>query len=297
VRIVLVANAASGSSGGGTQAADLLRASGAVVTELPLDRFCDGPGGIREDAIAELAPALDADRVVVAGGDGSIGPAAVLALRAGLPLAVLAAGTANSFARWAGLPLELEEAAALAASPDPALRPMEVAHAGGRPFVNVASAGLAVLAGEHAHDLKPRLGPLAYAVGALRSAMHGRPMDLEVEIDGDRAWSGRAWQVMVAATGAFGGDAGTGGVDPADARLDVAVVKAGSRLALVRRGLAMRRRELVHEDEVVHLRGRDVRLGVRDGTSFNVDGEILRTSPPEFGVLGVLDVVARAGAG
>ena len=291
MRLALVANAASGPEGGGTRAADLLRAAGADVAEIPLARFCEGPEGIREDAVAELAPSLGADRVVVAGGDGSIGPAAVLALRAGVPLAVIPAGTANSFARWRGLPLDLEEAAALAARPDVELRPMEVAHAGGRPFVNVASAGLAVLAGEQAHDLKPRLGPLAYAVGALRAAVSGQPLALRVELDGEKAWAGTAWQVMVAATGAFGGEAGTGGVDPSDAKLDVAVVKAGSRLALVRRGLAMRRRELVHEDEVVHLRARDVRLRVRAGTTFNVDGEILGTEPPEFGVLGVLEVV------
>ena len=291
MRLALVANAASGPEGGGTRAADLLRAAGAEVTEIPLARFCEGPEGIREDAVEELAPSLAADRVVVAGGDGSIGPAAVLALRAGVPLAVIPAGTANSFARWRGLPLDLDEAAALAARPDVELRPMEVAHAGGRPFVNVASAGLAVLAGEQAHDLKPSLGPLAYAVGALRAAVSGHPLALRVELDGEEAWSGSAWQVMVAATGAFGGESGTGGVDPSDAKLDVAVVKAGSRLALFRRGLAMRRRELVHEDEVVHLRARDVRLHVRAGTTFNVDGEILRTEPPEFGVLGVLDVV------
>ena len=292
MRIALVANADSGPDGGGTRAADLLTAAGARVTEIPLSRFCDGPGGVDDDAVARLAPTLGADRVVVAGGDGSIGPAAVLALRAGLPLAVIPAGTANSFARWRGLPLDLEEAAALAVRDDVALRPMEVAHAGGRPFVNVASAGLAVLAGEHAHDLKPRLGPLAYAVGAFRAAASGRPMTLRVEVDGEATWDGAAWQVMVAATGAFGGESGTGGVDPADAKLDVAVVTAGSRLALFRRGLAMRRRELVHEDEVVHLRARDVRLHVRPGTAFNVDGEILRTEPTEFGVLGVIDVVA-----
>ena len=292
MRIALVANAASGPGGDGTRASDLLREAGAEVSEVPLHRFCDGPGGVDEDAVARLVPGLGADRVVVAGGDGSIGPAAVLALRAGLPLAVIPAGTANSFARWFGLPLDLDEAAALAAAPGVRLRTMEVAHAGGRPFVNVASAGLAVLAGEQARDLKPRLGPLAYAVGAARAALRGRPLALRVEVDGAEAWAGRAWQVMVAATGAFGGEAATGGVDTSDAELDVAIVKAGSRLALVRRGLAMRRRELVHEDEVIHLRARDVRLDVREGTPFNVDGEILRTNPPEFGVLGVLEVVA-----
>ena len=47
------------------------------------------------------------------------------------------------------------------------LRRLELGRLGdGRPFVNVASAGLASVAARRAAPLKPRLGPLAYAVGA-----------------------------------------------------------------------------------------------------------------------------------
>ena len=138
-------------------------------------------------------------------------------------------GTANDFARALGVPLDVEAAVALAGRADPARRPVDVALAGDRAFVNAASAGLSVLAARHAHDLKPRLGPVAYAVGALRAGVTARPVRVRVRVDGEEAFAGEAWQVIVAGTGAFGGGAELEVADQADRRLDVAVLRAGPR--------------------------------------------------------------------
>jgi diacylglycerol kinase family enzyme len=291
VRLGLVANTKSGAADRATQVEDRLRAAGADVELLPLDAFCDGPESVDSERLAAVASRLRADRLVAAGGDGTLGPASLLALKAGLPLAVVPVGTANSFARWMDIPLGLDDAAALAARPGGPTRRAEVASADGRPYVNVAATGLSVLAAHRARPLKKRLGPLAYAVGAARAATTGRPLTTTVVADGREVWSGEAWQVLVAATGAFGGESSTGGVDTDDEFLDVAIVPAGSRLKLARRALAMRRGRLVHEDEVVHERGRDVRLDVGGHPSFNVDGEVLDLAESRFTVLGRIDVV------
>ena len=125
-------------------------------------------------------------------------------------------------------------------------------------------------------------------MGALRAGAAGRPLHVTVRCDGEVAFSGRAWQVVVAATGAFGGGSGTGGVDPHDLRLDVAVVEAGSRVKLVRRAWAMRNERLVEDPDVRHLRGRAVEV---DGaTTFNVDGEVLK-GVKRFAVTGALEAV------
>ena len=49
---------------------------------------------------------------------------------------------------------------------------------GDRPFLNVASTGLPPAAAEHAHGLKEKLGPLAYAVGAARAGVEEDPVYL-----------------------------------------------------------------------------------------------------------------------
>jgi diacylglycerol kinase family enzyme len=269
MRLALVANDAAGSGAGAEAVAARLRAAGAAVTV----------HDVREpDAAARGWP----DRIVVAGGDGSIGPAAGIAARAGVPLAVVPTGTANDFARSLGLPLDVGEACVLAASPSAGERSLDLARADGRPFVNAASAGLSVIAARRAGPLKPALGPLAYAAGALRAGMTARPLACRIAVDGDLLFDGRAWQVIVAGTGAFGAGSEVDGADAADQLLDVAVLEAGPRLALVRRAWGMRRGGLVEQPGVVYGRGRVVEVAGGEIGAFNVDGEVCALRPARF---------------
>jgi diacylglycerol kinase family enzyme len=269
MRLALVANDAAGSGLDAEAVASRLRAAGAGVTV----------HDVREpDTAARGAP----DRIVVAGGDGSIGPAAEIAARAGVPLAVVPTGTANDFARSLGLPLDVGEACALAASPAARERSLDLARADGRPFVNAASAGLSVIAARNARPLKPGLGPLAYAVGALRAGVTARPLACRIAVDGDLLFDGRAWQVIVAGTGAFGAGSEVDEADAADRLLDVAVLEAGPRAALVRRAWGMRRGGLVEQPGVVHGRGRVVEVAGGEVGAFNVDGEVCPLRPARF---------------
>jgi diacylglycerol kinase (ATP) len=286
MRLALLANTASGTSTDEERLAACLREAGAEVAVhdvreaaplgMPSSQAPDGLEG-------------DPDRLVVAGGDGSLGPAAVLAQRLAVALAVVPTGTANDFARALGLPRELGEACRLAADPQAATREVEVGSAGGRPFLNAASAGLSVAAAEAAHPLKARLGPLAYPLGAAWAAVREEPLHLRVRVDGEERFAGDAWQVVVAATGHFGGGSAIGGTTSDDGRLDVAVVPAGSRLGLAWRAAGMVTRVLVRQRAVQHLRGDAIEV---DGVpAFNVDGERCSVEPPRFTTAGRVQVV------
>ena len=230
-------------------------------------------GGWRTEELARLA-ALRPDRLVVAGGDGTIAPAAELAGRLDVPLAVIPAGTANDFARANELPQDHAEAARLAVTGQ-RVRRLELGRlAGGQPFVNVASAGLASVAAHRAKPLKPRLGALAYAVGAMHAAVSAHPVPVTVRVDGAVAFDGRCWQVIVAVTGAFGGGSGLEVADPGDGRLDVVVLPAGSRLALVRRAWGLRRQTVAAQPAVDHHCGRLVEAQLPPGSHVNADGEL-----------------------
>ena len=146
VRLGLVANTKSGAADRAAHVEQLLRDAGAEPVLLDLAQVCNEP-----DTLAGGLEGLD--RIAAAGGDGTVGAVAAFAMRAGLPLAVLPIGTANSFARWLGLPLNVRDAAGLAASADAPTRHVEVAHADGMPFVNVAATGLSVLAAHRARGL------------------------------------------------------------------------------------------------------------------------------------------------
>ena len=228
-------------------------------------------------AVVEIGAPLPegTERVIVAGGDGSIGPYAEAAGRLGVPLAVVPVGTANDFARFHGIPGDVDEALELAVS-GRQLRRLELARMDGRPFVNVASGGLAPVAAEKAQPLKQALGPFAYAVGAVAAGATADPFRCLVRVDGETVFDDEAWQLIVASSGAFGGGAEVEEADPADGRLDVVAVPAGSRLALPGRAIAMRRGDLVQQDDIVHRTGHAITLEVEPATPFNVDGEVVK---------------------
>jgi len=263
VRIAFAANRASGGGLDPEPLAEAMRSRGAVVAVF----------GCQDDDL-ERAAEWGPERVAVAGGDGTIGSAADLAGRLDVPLAVIPTGTANDFARAYGLPANELAAAALAADGEET-RPLELGRlADGRPFVNVASAGLASVAARNAQPLKPRLGPLAYGVGAVRAAAREKPLPVTVRADDRTVFDGECWQLIVAVSGAFGGGSGVAEADPDDGRLDVVVIPAGSRAGLARRAYGLRRRTIAQQHDVPHETGHVIEVTLPPGSEINVDGEI-----------------------
>ncbi len=242
--------------------------------------------------VADLPVDLpDVDRLVIAGGDGSLGNAARTANANGVPLAVLPTGTANDFANAAGIPKDLEAACRLAATGARTLH-HEVGLHGDLAFVNVAAAGLSAVASRIAKPHKKRLGALAYPLAAVRAGITAPPIDCRVLVDGAEVFAGKAWQVVVAVTGAFGGGSAIGGTRRDDGLLDVAAVPAGSRVALAKYGYGMRRGHLTSLRDVHHHRGN--RIAVETTSEFNVDGELRELDPVDFTLLsGGVDVVVR----
>lgn len=296
--LALIANPQSGAEDGGDSVRERLSAGGATVHPIAIDELTGQPPGVLcadgiSHGVAALSEAGLPDRIVVAGGDGSIGVAARLAAELGVTLAVVPAGTANDFARALELPQEIEAACALAADPAARVRHAELAQVGDRPFVNAASAGLSVFAARAADPLKSRLGALAYAVGALRAAATASPRHCRVRCDGAECWAGEAWQVTIGATGAFGGGSEIGGTEHDDGLLDAAIVPAGSRLGLARRAWGMRTASLTAQQDVPHLRGCVIEVDLDPPTPFNVDGELCPCDPARFELLsGGFEVVA-----
>lgn len=285
MHIALVANSRSGSALGPGELERRLAAGGATVHATAIGDLPGSPEGFDraslEGSIAMLTAEGPPDRLVVAGGDGSIGVLARLAAELDRPLAVIPAGTANDFARATRIPLDLHAAAELAADPGAAARPAELALVGERPFVNAASAGLSVIAAHEATRHKQRLGALAYGVGALKAGATASTVRCRVLCDGSECFAGDVWQVVVGVTGAFGGGSSIGGTEPDDERIDAAIVPAGSRTGLARRAFGMRTGRLTAQDDVPHLQAATIEVEL-DDPQFNVDGELSTCDPARF---------------
>jgi diacylglycerol kinase (ATP) len=261
VRVSLLINPASGSAPQADELAAALRRHGADrVDVFPLD-------GMSE------ALAAHPDRIVVAGGDGSIAPAAAAAARQGVPLAVVPAGTANDFARAVGIPEDRDEACRIAVSG--ATQRHDLAWLGDRPFVNVANAGVAVDAARAAGHWKRFLGALAYPVAAVRAGVSAQPVACRVRCDGEQLFEGHAWQLLIGNSNAFGGGADMDMGNARDGVLSVAIVPRASRLSLARHAHALRFGDLRRQPGVLRRQAAEVSVEGHEPLSFNVDGEIV----------------------
>jgi len=267
--IALIANPGSGSCDP-DQVAAWLAAAGAGVTAFELDD-------------AERAAASGAERVVVAGGDGSVAPVAAAAGRHGVPLAVVPAGTANDFARGQGLPDDAEEACGVAVRGE-RLRPLDLGWMGERPFVNVASLGLPAPAARKATSWKRGLGPLAYAAGALGAGLTAKPVSCRAFCDGRLVHDGPTWQLTVACSGAFGAGSSIEEADPADGELDLVAVEAGSRLRLPGIAYGLKAGRVTERRGVKHARCARIEVATPAPTGYNVDGEIVEEGSARFTV-------------
>lgn len=125
------------------------------------------------------------DRIVVAGGDGTLNDAVsgLLRLPSQPPLGYLPVGSTNDFSKNLHLPATLVEQAAVAAEGIP--RPCDVGRFNGRPFVYVAAFGAFVdVSFRTPQRTKNLLGYTAYLLESVKRLPSLKPFEITVEFDG-----------------------------------------------------------------------------------------------------------------
>lgn len=178
-------------------------------------------------ALARRAIAAGAEIVIACGGDGTIMEAAAALVGQPVALGVVPGGTGNLFAANLGLPMEVPEAVRVALHGQP--RCLDVGRSGEEVMVLIAGIGWDARMIRDAHrEWKHRFGFLAYFWAAVRNLRY-RPARFLIELDEERPIYRRAPGILVANFGCItGGLPIVPGADPADGRLDVAVLMAES---------------------------------------------------------------------
>jgi YegS/Rv2252/BmrU family lipid kinase len=266
---LLLASAHAGSAD--AEAVETARAALAEVGEVELATT----GTLGE--LSQVLARRGRRRVVVAGGDGSLHVVVQHLFGCGeladADLAVVPLGTGNDLARALGIPLDPVEAAQLAVSGTPRALDLVVDDAGGV-AVNAVHLGVGAEAAAKAAALKPRLGPLAYPLGAIAAGVRVQAPRLRVEVDGRVVSDGRTLMVGIAnGPGIGGGTPLHPHAVPDDGLLDVMVSTATGRLARVRFGAALRDGSHLSSKHVVSARGREV-VVTGGPVEVNADGEL-----------------------
>jgi YegS/Rv2252/BmrU family lipid kinase len=224
------------------------------------------------------------DRIVIGGGDGTLSKALPLLLELNKPAAVLPLGTANDFARTLGLPTNTREAAQVAM--EGREHRIDVGLVNGRPYLNVASVGVASQAiKSQSKELKRKWRVLAYPISLLRAAAKLRPIFVELDIDEETRWSAPVYQVSIA-NGRYHGGCLTAAEEAAidDGKLHIYVVYPGSFWQLFA-CLTHLRFGLLKPTVLGRHTARNVTLRTGKSRAVNADGRIVTETPAKFALL------------
>ncbi|QOR40046.1 diacylglycerol kinase family lipid kinase [Billgrantia diversa] len=215
------------------------------------------------------------DRVLVAGGDGSVGRVATVCIERKATMAVLPSGTANDFARNLVLPEDPAELCRLAVSDHTAS--VDVAWINDRLYLNVAHIGLGTMpAREATHERKQRLGRFSYLITLAQRARLQRGFSGRIECD-NGVVEGR-WLTIAIASGAyFGGGHSIAEARIDDGRLDVIAVRHRSWFRVVMAFLATRLMGHTphHDDTLEHLQSSQCHIQLQQARTLTADGETL----------------------
>ena len=228
----------------------------------------------------------DAPMIIVGGGDGSLSCAVDDLVDRDCVFAVLPLGTANSFARTIGLPLDLDGAIEAIATGQ--RRRIDLGVINGDYFANAAAIGLSPMIGDSVpHDLKKYLGRVGYLIWAIWCFIRFSPFRLIVH---DGTTEHRLWSTEVRIfNGRFHGGVElteTTDVDSGDIVIQAVVGRSLGRLIVdwYSKFFKLSSRDATTRE----FRGKRLKLDTRPHHRISIDGEILARTPA------IVEVASRA---
>jgi len=266
------------------------RAVAAIVAAL-LDRGVDLRRVVHARTFRRTGLAVDrllaegVRRVIVGGGDGTVG--SVAARLAGVNDAVLGViplGTANDFARTLGIPKALDRAVEVAAGRH--ARAIDLARANDAYFLNVASVGMSVAATRQlSARLKRWLGPGAYVLAGLRAFLDHATFRARIETPGESTET-LAHQIVVGNGRFYGGGvlvARSSTLD--DGLLAAYALGAGGRWRLLHTVALLRLQIPLDRPGDFFVRAPTLTVATVPRLGVNLDGEVRTSTPVVFRVV------------
>lgn len=263
--------------------------------DMPVDAHAvDDPSQL--EATLDAALAKNPEMVILGGGDGTISGLVDRLVGKGVTLGVLPLGTANSFARSLGIPLDVDGAvdAILAGQP----KRIDLGMVDDDYFASTAAIGLSPQIAETVpHNAKRWFGRMGYLSWAALQFLKFKPFTVIVG-EGKEAERMRAVEVRIS-NGPFHG--GTELVDEAgvaSGEIVVQVVKGHVKSRLVRNWAASVLRLDARKEDTITFRGKALRVATEPVLPISVDGEVLAKTPVTAKVApAVIDVMVPVAVG
>ena len=232
-----------------------------------------------------------AELIILGGGDGTVSGLVDLLVGKHVKLGVLPLGTANSFVRTLGIPLDLEGAMDVIAAGH--FRRIDLGMIDGDYFANVAAIGLSPLIAETVpHNLKAWAGRMGYLSWAVWKFMGFKPFTLIVD-DGSGPQRVRAVEVRISNGGFLGGTEVVDEAEPDSGEIIVQAVTGHVKRRLVWNWFSSHFRLPSRSETVTNFHGRELRIVTEPPLAISIDGEVLAKTPVTARVAaGVIEVAA-----
>jgi YegS/Rv2252/BmrU family lipid kinase len=212
--------------------------------------------------------------ILVAGGDGTVDNVVnhMEKLNINLPISVLPTGTANDFAKFLGIPQDVEKACEQILNST--VKKVDIGKINDKFFVNVASTGLFTdISQKTSVTLKNTMGKLAYYVKGIEQLPNFKPLRIKVsskEVDFDGSM-----YLMLIFNGQTAGNlkfAYKAEVD--DGLLDVIIIKAGTIKDLIALFIQMLKGEhLEHANNLLYFKTDKLYIECHEDLVTDIDGE------------------------
>lgn len=227
--------------------------------------------------------------VIVGGGDGTLSSTVDDFVPHGAVFALLPLGTANSFARTLGIPMDLDGAIEVIVTGEP--RRIDLGMIDKDYFANCAAIGMSPLIAETVpHNLKRYLGRVGYLGWAAWQFLRFRPFRLTV---GNETID--AVEVRIANGSYHGGTELVEGAEVDSGEIVVQVVLGNSKHRLIWSWAASILKLRGRKRTVREFHGVELRIATEPPLPISIDGEVLAHTPVTARVAkGVIEVAAPA---
>ena len=274
-----------------------------VSRHCPQSRLTRLEAGSGDEARAVVRRAVvdGAERVLIAGGDGSLHAVIPALVGTDTSLGIIPVGTGNDFATGLGLPEKLDDATRLAVGGSATVGEVDLLQVGDELVATVATAGFSARVNYRANRLRWPRGSLKYTAATLLEIMRMRTERVQISIEDQPPVERDVVMIAVANTSMFGGGMRIAPLaDATDALMDVTMVNKVSPMKLLRLLPTVFKGTHVRFDEVETLRCTKIRVSRSEEISdssyqFWGDGEQVTGDPATIQVLAGQLLVAGVG--
>ena len=246
------------------------------------------------EATVERALAKKPQLVIFGGGDGTISGLVDLLVGKDVVLGVLPLGTANSFCRTLGIPLDIAGAVRVLSEGRP--KRIDLGMIDDDYFANAATMGIAPKIAETVpHDLKKWLGRAGYLSWAALQYAKFRPFPITIDDGNGHPRVMRAVEVRIANGRYHGGQEMMEDAAIDNGEILVEVVRGHLRSRLLYNWAANVLRLPQRREKVTVFRGQSIRIDSDKPRPISIDGEVLAKTPVTAKVApGIIEVMVPA---